>query len=288
LPLGLALAALFAATQFIFVLRAGDCAVLTTFGRPVRSLTAAGLYRRWPYPAQRLHRFDARLRTLEGGFDQTLTQDGKSVVIALYASWRIADPLRFLERVGAPEPAAIALDGLLATCRNAVVGREPFAALVNTDPAALRFAQIEQAILAAAAPEARERYGIDITEIGIRRLSLPEAITAKVFERMRAEREEVAERYRSEGQGEAIRIRAEADRERDQLLAQAEADARRLRAEGEAAAAESYRAFQKDPELALFLRKLETLEQTLGKESTIILGPDTEPFDLLLGPGGKK
>ncbi len=119
--------------------------------------------------------------------------------------------------------------------------------------------------------------------VGIRRILLPEAITAKVFERMRAEREEIAERFRSEGEGEAIRIRAEADSERDQVLARAEANAKRIRAEGDAEAAEHYKIFEEDPELAMFLRKLEVLEETLKEKATVVLGPDTQPFDLLQG-----
>ena len=80
-----------------------------------------------------------------------------------------------------------------------------------------------------------------------------------------------------------MRIRSEADSLREQQLARADADARRIRAEADAAAAEFYRVFEEDPELAMFLRKLEVLEETLGFRSTVLLGPDTEPFDLLRG-----
>ena len=103
----------------------------------------------------------------------------------------------------------------------------------------------------------------------------------RFFARMRQERKAVAERYLSEGDAEALRIRAQADSLREQKIAAAEADARRVRAEGDAAAAEYYKIFEEDPELAMFLRKLEVLEQTLNEKSTVVLGPETEPFDLL-------
>lgn len=281
--LGVCVASVFVLILLLFTVREGDAVVVTTFGKPQGAITEPGLYKRWPWPIQKVHRFDHRIRTLEGTFEQTLTQDGKSIIVTAYAGWRIDDPVIFLERVGTAEEAERNLNGLISNFKNAVFGHYPFSALVNTDPEALRFDQIEQEILAAVAPEAKSRYGISVEFLGIQRLALPEAITEKVFERMRAERENIAERARAEGKGEAIRIRAEADSKREQLLGEAEAKAKRIRADGDAEAARFYTTFEKDPELAMFLRKLEVLEETLKEQSTVILGPDTEPFDLLNG-----
>lgn len=272
-------------TQLVMVVREGEVAVVTTFGRVASApRTRAGLYLRWPWPIQTAHRFDARVQVMEGGHDQTLTRDGRPVTIALFATWRVVDPVRFLERVGTFERARRNLNGLLGHWRNAVVGRHEFEALVHPDPAALKLDAIESAIAAGAAPEARERYGIELTAVGIRALGLPPAILERVFERMRAERAALAETYRAQGDAEATRLRAEAEARREQMLAQAEADALRLRAEGDAAAAEAYRMFEEDPELALFLRKLQVFEQTLGRRATVILGTETPPFDLLSAP----
>lgn len=280
---GLAIAGLFVLLQALFIVREGEAAVVTQLGRPVRSITDAGLYTRWPWPVQRVHRFDTRIRTLQGSFEETLTSDGKNVLVALYAGWRVADPTRFLERVGSVEQAESSLDGLLRTFKNSTIGTVRFSNLVNTDASALKIDAIEAQVLDATKPQALDRYGIELAFVGIRRIGLPEAITQSVFERMRAERQELADRYRSEGEGEAIRIRAKADSERDQLLAKAEADARRSLAEGEAAAASHFKVFERSPELALFLRKLDALETTMKDKTTVVLSPDTEPFDLLRG-----
>ena len=286
LPLlfGVFIAGLFLTLQFVFILREGDCAVLTRMGKPERALTEAGLYRRWPWPVHRVHRYDARIHTLQGAFEETLTHDGKNVLVGMYCGWRIADPVAFLERLGSVERAESSLDGLLRTHKNAALGQIAFNQLVNTDAAALRHDTIERAVLDAMQPEAARRYGIEVAFVGIRQVGLPEAISLSVFERMRAERQELAERYRSEGEAEALRIRATAESERDQKLARAEADARRLRAEGEAEAAKHYAVFAQDPDLALFLRKLDALRDTIGEKATLVLSADTEPFDLLLAP----
>lgn len=282
--LGLLVAAVFVMSMLLFSVREGEAVVLTTFGKPAQdALIEPGLYFRWPWPVQRVHRLDRRVQTLDGSFEQTLTRDGKSVIVMLYAGWQIGDPVAFLERVGTPRDAERSLDGLLSNYKNAVIGKHDFAALINTDPDKLKLEDMEKQILAAVQPEALERYGIEVRFLGIRRISLPEAITAKVFDRMRAERNEIAEKYRSEGEGEAIRIHARADSKRDQVLAEADAAAKRIRAEGDAEAAEFYKTFEQDPELAMFLRKLEVLEDTLKEKATVVLGTDTQPFDLLQG-----
>jgi len=282
--LGLIVAIAFVLVMVLFTVRSGEAVVVTTFGRPVRTISTPGLNVRWPWPVQRIYKFDCRIHCLVGSTEQTLTKDGKNVIVTLFAGWKILDPLKFLERVGTVEEAEINLNGLLSNYKNAVLGQHLFSSLINVDPEKLAFDQIEQQILEEVQPEARDRYGIDVDFTGIRRISLPEAITEKVFARMRAERDEIAERYRSEGEGEAIRIRATADSERDQIIAKARAQAKRIRAEGDAQAAESYTIFEKDPELAMFLRKLEVLEETLKEKSTVVLGPETEPFDLLQNP----
>lgn len=281
--LGLGVVLLFLGSMVLFTVREGEAAVVATFGRPVRTLEQPGLYARWPWPVQKVYRMDRRWRTLEGPLEQTLTQDGKSLVVSLFAGWRVADPLLFLERVGTPEEAERALTGLLSHARNAVLGRHRLAHLVSARPEQLQFDRVEEDMLAAVGPEARARYGVEVAFVGIRRLQMPEAITAKVFERMRAERQELAERYRAEGQAEAARIRAEAESARERVLAEADAEAKRLRAEADAEAAEYYKVFEQDAELALFLRKLEVLEETLREKATVVLGLDTQPFDLLQG-----
>jgi membrane protease subunit HflC len=188
-----------------------------------------------------------------------------------------------LERVGSFEQAQRNLDGLLRNHKAAALGQHPFASLVNVKPDTIQFEAIEKQMLAAVQPEVSQRYGIAVEFLGIRKLGLPESITEKVFARMKAERQEIAERFRAEGEAEATKIRAQADSQRDQTLAKAEAEAKRLRADGDAKAAAYYQVFEKDPALAMFLRKLEVMEETLKEKSTVVLSADTPPYDLLRG-----
>lgn len=281
---GLLILGILLMTQFLFVVREGEVAVVTTFGKPVRDLQTPGLYQRWPWPIQSVFRFDGRTRVMESAMSETLTADGKNVIVSMYCGWRISEPTKFLERQGSTELAELNLSGLLDTYKNSAIGRVAFSNLVNTSAAALRLDSIEADVLQGIQPQAADRYGIDVGFVGIRRIGLPQAITLSVFDRMRAERQELAERYRSEGEGEAIRIRAEADSEADRILSSAEADAKRIRADGDAAAVAYYTVFSEDPELAIFLKKLDVLRDTLSEQATVILGTDRSPFDLLNPP----
>jgi membrane protease subunit HflC len=98
---------------------------------------------------------------------------------------------------------------------------------------------------------------------------------------MESERQRLIEQIEGEGEEEAQKIRSEADKQTGILLAQAEAERKRLLGEGEAEAAQYYEVFERNPELARFLLKLEAFRQSLSGQTTLILDPTTPPFDML-------
>lgn len=280
---GSATALIFLLSLCLVVVREGEIAVVSTFGKPTRTVDQPGFLLRWPVPVQQVHRLDRRLQSLEGPLEQVQTRDGDSVIVTAFLGWRIADPVLFFSanQSGSAEQAGRNLNQLLSTAKLAAIGRYAFADLLNADPAKLRFEQVEQEILAAVAPQARRLYGVDVSLVGLRKISLPEATTEAVAARIRAERESLAEKFRSEGEAEATRIRARAQSAKDQQVADANARAKRIEAEGDAEAAAYYEVFRQNPDLAIFLRKLESLERTLQSKSTVVLTDDTPPFDLL-------
>lgn len=139
---------------------------------------------------------------------------------------------------------------------------------------------VENEILEQVAEEAAD-YGISASAVGLEHLELPETITKAVFARMRAERERKTEKIRSEGQRDAQVIRNLADQAKAEKLSEAEASAMKIRGEGETEAFSHFKVFAQDPEFAMFLRKLEALEETLKTKTTIILDRDVAPYDLL-------
>ena len=285
LTIGSLLLLIFVLLLFFFQVRQGEIALMTTFGKPTRDIADPGLYLKWPWPIQKVQKFDKRIQNLEDKFEETQTQDGINVVVSVYAGWTISNPKIFRERFNdSVQRAQIDLEGLVRSAKNAVVGQHLFSHFISTTEKDLKFVEIEAEILKVIQPTAKNNYGIDVVFVGIKRLGLPESITQKVFDRMKEERNRFVQKLQADGESQSITIRSTADRERADILSQADSEATRIRGEAEREAAKYYAVFEKNPELAVLLLKLSALEQSLKDRSTLILDRKTPPFDLLSVP----
>ncbi len=268
--------------MFSFQVASNESAVLTRFGSPVRTLADPGLYFKWPWPVDTVHRFDTRLAFYDTRVSEALTQDKRNVILPVFLAWRVADPLKFLQALGTPAAVPTKLDSLAISARNSLLGRYDFQELVSTDPARLKLAELEQRLTAEIRPAALAAFGIAIEQVGLKRIALPEANTLYVFERMKAERGQYAAKFRAEGRREADELRAKTDAERTVLIAEAQKFAEETRGKGEAEAARIYaEAHAQDPKFYQFLRELETLRKVTRENTTLILDTDTAPFNQL-------
>lgn len=280
--IGALVGALLLFVMLTFQVRQNERVVLTRFGRPVRVLVEPGLYRKWPWPIETVNRFDARLDFYDARISEALTRDKRNVIIPVYVAWRIDDPLKFLQSLGSADNARSKLDGLVTSARNTVLGGYDFSQLVSTNRDEIKIAEIEHAITDLVAQQAKQSFGIAVEQVGIKRLTLPEANTQFVFERMRAERAQFAAQYRAEGQQRADEVRAKTDAEKIGILADARKYAEETRGKAEAEAARIYTAaHEKDPSLYKFLRELDALKQITATNTTVVLDTATPPFDLL-------
>ena len=264
-----------------FQVREAESAMVTTFGKPTREITEPGLYFKWPPPVQWLHKFDSRMRVFEADVGETTTRGAVPIIVNTYAVWKIAEPLEFFNAVGTVDEAERKLRSLINDVQNRVIGRHSFGEFVNSDPAKIKFKQIEEEMLADLKQTVREDYGIEIKTLGIKQLKVSEDVSKDVFVRMAAERNRRTEATIAEGNAEAISIKTDADSKKTQLLAAAEARAKAIRGQGDAEAAKYYKMLEEDPELAMFLRKIEALKKILEERSTIVFSADSEPFELL-------
>ena len=280
---GILLLLIFAALLVSFQVRQTEVAVVTTFGKASTDAIKAGLHFKLPWPIQKVVKFDSRVQNFEEKFEETPTQDGKNLLIMVYAGWRIIDPNTFLRSfpTGAAAAAESTLESLVRSSKNAVVGQHKFSDFVSTDAEKLKFTEIEEDILKKVKAEAIGKYGIEVAFLGIKRLGLPESASQRVFDRMREERMRLVQQYNGEGEAQAISIKTTADRDREEIISLAEKEAIRIRGEGDAEAAKSLAVFEQDPEFAVFLLRLEALEKTLKDRSTLIFDERTPPFDML-------
>lgn len=266
----------------VVTVRQGEAVIVTRFGRPVKVHQEAGPRLKLPWPIDDALRVDLRTRVFNTGHAELLTRDRKNVLVLTFAFWKVSDPLRFYQSVGSVAGAEAKLDGLLTNAQIGVLGRYDLEALVSSKPETIRVEAIEEEILAATTEVARERYGLEIADVSFKRISLPEENVRAVFKQMQAERKQYAARYEAEGDLEATRIRSETDLAAARIRAEATSEAARIRGEAEAEAAATYSAAHaKDPELYRFLRSLETLDKVVGRQTTLVLRTDSEPFSLL-------
>jgi membrane protease subunit HflC len=270
------------------VVREGQAVLVTRFGRPLRADTGAGLHWKLPWPIDRALWLDLRRRVYEGGHTEMLTRDKKNVIVRTFVVWRIADPLAFAQSIGDPSEAEGKLDGLLTNAAISTLGGHELSAIVSTKAEDLRVDQIEQELLAATAPAALDGYGVAIEQIRIERIALPIENVNAVFEQMRAERRQYAAKFRAEGEREASRIRSEAELEAARIRAEGAEQEARIRGESAAEVAKIYAdAHRVDAELYRFTRSLDSLDELVTNETTLILRTDAEPFSLLQSQGPK-
>lgn len=280
--IGALLVLIFFVLLFTFQVRETEMAVVTTFDSPAPPIRQPGLYFKWPRPIQKVYKFDKRIHSFDGRFEQVLTKDGDPLLVMLYVGWTIKDPQVFFSSFpgGTASEAEPSLGGLIESAKNQIVGNHPFSHFVTTDPNQLKFVEIEGEILKAVQADAEKKYGVEIRFVGIKRMGLPESVTEKVFARMQAERQKVVDTLKAAGEADAVKIRSVADRDKDKILAEANAKATALRSEADAESSKWLAVFEQDQNLAVFLIKLKALEDTLKEKSTLILDQRTPPYDL--------
>ena len=264
-----------------FTVRQNEEVVITRFGQPVRVIELPGLYAKWPWPIETTNRIDARLNIYEVRLSEALTKDRRNIIIPVFVAWNVEEPLKFLEALGSLENAKSKLDSLVSSAKNTVLGTCEFKQLVSAEEHNdVNLAAIEDKIMEMVAPQAKKSFGIAIRQVGIERITLPEANTGYVFDRMRAERAQFAERYLAEGRQQADAIRAKTNAQRTVILAEAQKEADIKRGEGEAEAAGIYsKAHSQNPDLYFFLRQLDTLKNTINQNTTLVLDANQPPFN---------
>jgi membrane protease subunit HflC len=266
----------------LFEVKEIEQVVITQFGKPVRVIQKAGLYAKMPDPVQSVRRFDKRLLVYDVKPTEFLTADKKNLILNMYMTWQIVEPMKFLASVRERTIAEILLADVAIAEVGAAVGNVPLSAIVSTQPEKVIVDSIMVDVTENCRRRALENYGIDVMHVKMQQLRLPEQNLESVFQRMRAERQRMAKKYRSEGEEEAIKIRADADKQRRTVLAQAYRESERIKGEGEAEAARIYaQAFSRDPRFYELVRTLQAYEKFLNEKTTVVLSTDSELLKLL-------
>ncbi len=257
----------------VVITREDEQKILLLLGSPRDQPTQPGVSLRIPL-LEDVRTFDRRWLHLSSEPKEIQTQDRERIVVDNYVIWRIEDPLLFYKSfpTGVAEAEAQIDREVRANVRE-VIGQ-------RTLPQVLRDARVEiMDEITGKSDEELERVGIRINDVRINRTELPSGTVENVYARMRAERNRLARKNRAEGEQEARTIRVSAEREARVIVAEARSDAEAQRGVGEAEALRIYAdSYSADPEFYTFLRSLEAYEKTLGKDTTMVLSPNSEFF----------
>ena len=257
----------------VFTVSEGEKAIKFQLGEIVKDDYTAGLHVKLPM-INNIKHFDARIQTMDSKPERFLTAEKKNVIVDSFVKWKIGNVKTFYTVVaGDTDQANLRLDQIVKDLFRSEFGKRNIKQLVSTDRGEIRELLIKNAKAPAAA------LGMEIVDVQVMRIDLPEEVSSSVFRRMEAERERTAREFRSEGAEAAERIRADADRQRVVTLANAYRDAEKLRGEGDATAADIYaKAYNQDSEFFTFYRSLNAYKKTFTSSSTLVLEPNSDFF----------
>ena len=276
-------------------------AVVTRFGEPVgKPVLEPGLHFKVPF-ADTVNRFEKRWLEWNGDPNQIPTKDKKYIWVDTFGRWRVADPLRFFQRMRDERTAQSRLNDIIdGETRNAIASYN----LIEVVRASNRSFEDEEYLETAGTREevskievGRERlilqilsrakeivaeFGVELVDVQVRRINYVDEVQLKVFDRMISERKRTAEKSRSEGFGKSAEIRGQKERELKTIQSEAYRRAQEIHGKGDAEAAKIYaQAFGKDPEFYQFLRTLDAYQVALDGSTSVLLGTDSDFYRYL-------
>ncbi len=262
-----------------------EYAIVFRLGQIISVKSQPGLHFKIPL-VDNVRYFEKRVVTLDWVEpDRFITSEKKNVLVDSFVKWRIIDPAKYYVSVRGDEKQAEArLSQVVNDGLRAEFGKRTIHDVISGERAKI------MDILRAKADHDARQMGIQVLDVRLKRVDLPQEVSDSVYQRMEAERKRVANDLRSQGAGAAEKIRADADKQREVIIAEAFREAQRIKGEGDARAAEIYAsAYSRNPEFYAFYRSLEAYRNSFhSKADVLVLDPSSEFFKYLKDSGGRK
>jgi len=256
----------------LFTVRETEQILITEFGDPVKVITEPGLNYKVPI-IQDLRYFDKRLLDYDAASQEVPTLDQKQLIVNAFARYRIVDALDFFKTVGTEVGMEARLGSIMNTALRGVLGDVPLSTVLTPQRADLMRKITQQASANA------KNFGVEVLDVRIKRVDLPEENSQAIFRRMQTQREQEARKIRAEGERDSRRIRAEADKTQRVIVAEARKTGEILRGEGDADAQKIYNeAYTKDEDFFDFWRSMQAMQRGLPGDTTRYVGPPDSDF----------
>jgi membrane protease subunit HflC len=276
------LVVLVVASLSLFVVDQRQNAIVFRLGEVVDVKTKPGLYFKVPL-VDNVRNFDVRILTIDTAEpERFLTSEKKNVLVDLFVKWRITDVKQYYVSVQGNE--SLAQTRLLQTINDgmrAEFGNRTVHEVVSGERDKIMDLMREKA------NEDAKTIGVEVLDVRLKRVDLPQEVSVDVYRRMEAERKRVANELRSTGAADSEKIRADADRQREVIIAQAYREAQRIKGEGDGKATAIYsRAYESNAEFYAFYRSLEAYKASFrGKNDVMVLEPNSEFFKYFKSSG---
>lgn len=262
----------------MFTVTERDQALVVELGKVKRLVSDPGLHLKYPWPFHNVVYYDRRVLDFDAKAEEIPTRDQKQIVVDSYARYRIIDPLLFFQRVTNEQGMASRLDKIINANLRAVFGEVELAVFLTPKRAEL------MSTIADRVKREGRAFGIDVLDVRLRRVDLPEENSQAIFNRMQTQREQEARRVRAEGGKESQQIRAEADKTALIIVATAQRSSDILRGEGDGGAQNIYnKAYGQDQKFFDFWVSMQALRQGLTGETTSYVGPPDGDFFRFFG-----
>ncbi len=269
----------------VYIVDEREQALLFQLGEVVGVKTSPGVYFKIPV-AQNVRFSDSRILTMDSEEpERFITSEKKNVLVDLFVKWRIVDVKQYYVSVRGDE--TLAQTRLAQTINSSM--RDEFGNRTVHDVVSGERDKIMEIMRQKANADAR-KIGVEVVDVRLKRVDLPQEVSESVYRRMEAERKRVANELRSTGAAEAEKIRADADRQHEVILAEAYSEAQKIMGDGDAQATAIYAdAFQKDAKFYEFYRSLEAYRKSFkSKEDILVLEPNSEFFKYMKTPLDRK
>ncbi|MCW9719054.1 protease modulator HflC [Avibacterium sp. 21-599] len=228
---------------------------------------------------------DARIRTLDGAPDRFVTVEKKDLLVDSYVKWRISDFGRFFTATGGGDytQASNLLRRKVNDRLRSEVGSRTIKDIVSGTRGEL---MVGARKALNTGQDSTSELGIEVVDVRVKQINLPDEVSSSIYQRMRAERDAVAREHRSQGKEKAAFIQADVDRKVTVILATANKTAQELRGNGDATAAKLYAdAFAQEPEFYSFVRSMKAYEKSFAESNNMmILKPDSDFFRFMQAP----
>ena len=262
----------------VFTVNEREQALVLQLGKVKRLVSEPGMHFKVPWPMENVVYYDKRVLDYDAKAEEIPTRDQKQIVVDAFARYRIVDPLLFFQRVTNELGMSSRLDKIITANLRAVFGERTLDVFMTPERSALMRS------IANRVKKEGESFGIDVIDVRLRHVDLPEENSQAILGRMQTQREQEARRIRAEGDKESRRIRAEADKTATIIVAKADRQSEIYRGEGDAKAQGIYnKAYGQDREFFDFWVSMQALSEGLTGETTRYVGPPSGDFFRFFG-----